>query len=106
MVRPPSSHPTLPEEDEFVYSTADDVLAFYKEIEWANPMEEKPAETMVAKHRMNNYSRAYFPRNIMRISEAEKGVREGNGYNIPFYRNEFKRVLLWHLSQFHEVCLY
>ena len=69
-------------------------------------MEEKPGESLAAKQRMNNYSRAYFPRNLMRISEKDKGVVAVNDYGIRFYKNEYKRVVLWHLSQFHEVCFF
>jgi len=89
-----------------VYNTEEDVLSFYNEIRWDNPMEEKPGEGQAAKQRMNNYVRAYFPVNLMRISEKDKGVVTVNDYNIRFYRNEFKRVVLWHLSQFHEVCFF
>jgi len=47
----------------------------------------------------------YLPHNIMRISAKAKRVIE-NDYGIIFFQEEYKRVVLWHLSQFQDVCFY
>lgn len=93
-------------DDEVNYATDADVLSFYKEISWENAVEERPSESAAVVQRKNGVVRAYFNEKVLNVSAAEKGVRADHEYNIRFHANAFKRVVLWHLSQFHEVVFY
>lgn len=50
----------------------------------------------------------HIPFNMMTISPQDKNVDPQlcEEYGVTFYRNEYKRVVLWHLSQKHNVHLY
>lgn len=47
----------------------------------------------------------YIPSNIMKIGNKQKKVIE-NDYGIAFHKNEYKRVVLYHLSRFQNIIFY
>ena len=50
----------------------------------------------------------FIPKNIMTISAQSKNVNEEHAkyYNILFYENAYKRVVMWHLSKSQNVVFY
>ncbi len=48
----------------------------------------------------------YIPSNIMTVDPATKGVTIPSEFNITFYQNAYKRVVLHHLSQNSRVVFY
>lgn len=50
----------------------------------------------------------YLPKDIMTVDPATKDVNElhRKRYDIQFYENAYKRVVMWHLSQFQNVYFY
>jgi len=88
----------------FVYSTTDEVIEFYQQIKWFRRAIDQSQETECSKLR-KTYSTIFIPNNIMTVPAEEKGVVNKN-YDIVFYRNEFKRVVLWHLGHLQNVCFY
>lgn len=81
--------------DSFFYEGESCIMAAYNEVvkdnDFTGPIKE-----------------VYIPYNIMEIHPEEKGVNKdiSEAYQVTFYRNEFKRVVLWHLSKNHDVHLY
>jgi len=78
-----------------IYSSADQIEVFYKEMK--NSDESELARTYCT------FKTVYIPYGIMTVLPPQIKM---NPYNIIFYRNEYKRVVLWHLSQFHNICFY
>ena len=80
------------------YKTEDEILAAFEDIknEGAidNMNEVKPT-----------YEQVYIPMDLLTIPASEKNIVE-NDYDLTFYRNEFKRVVLYHLAHFENVKLY
>jgi hypothetical protein len=63
----------------------------------ARAPEEEAEETVV-----------YIPHDIMQVPVSDKQILPEHNlpYNIVFYKNEFKRIVTWHLSQLHHVVFY
>eukprot|EP01125_Pyxidicula_operculata_P019583 TRINITY_DN710_c0_g1_i2.p2 TRINITY_DN710_c0_g1~~TRINITY_DN710_c0_g1_i2.p2 ORF type:complete len:385 (+),score=69.95 TRINITY_DN710_c0_g1_i2:1410-2564(+) len=100
---------SLPEtlaSNHFKYNTESDILEFYKHIK-ALPNNNLFAQTVEMEEARNRkrYGTIYIPKDIMIIPPEEKGVNLQD-YNIVFYKNEYKRVVLWHLSQNQHVIFY
>jgi len=98
---------TLPEKRDpshYIYTSTEDIMEFYNQIRFLRRSQEQAPETEIVKMR-KNFETIFIPNNIMTINGEEKGVKKDN-YNIRFYCNEFKRVVLWHLSQLQNVCFY
>jgi deoxyadenosine/deoxycytidine kinase len=80
------------------YKTEAEILAAFEEIKGEdqidNMNEVKPA-----------YEEVYIPMDLLTIPSEEKNIVE-NDYDLTFYRNEFKRVVLYHLAHFENVKLY
>jgi len=89
------------EKDAKVYVNADDVLEIYnlfsqsQEPDTLNP---KLKPLLALKH-------VYIPEHIMQVTEREKKVVE-NDFDVKFYHNEYKRVVLFHLSRGQHVHFY
>jgi hypothetical protein len=81
-----------------VYSTPEDIEKAYNELK-----EQK--DPVIIGGDASNIVRVYIPSDIMQISPEEKGVTL-HDYPIRFFRNEYKRVVLWHLSKAHHVTMY
>jgi len=56
-------------------------------------------------HDLRHFKTIYFPKDVMKIDLKEKNVVD-NDYNLSFYQNEYKRVVLYHLSQSQQVIFY
>lgn len=82
-----------------VYRTEADINDFYAKLVKARGDPAKAQD--LEQHPL----KVYIPENIMTIDPQEKGII-ANDYNINFYQNAYKRVVMWHLSQRHEVMLY
>jgi len=89
---------------QFVYDSEESVVSFYDIIKSFRREQEHVTETRESKERQQ-FKTVYIPSDIMTISPKEKGVVE-NDFGIIFYKNEFKRVVLWHLSQGQRICFY
>jgi len=90
---------SLPEKEDplnLIYTTAEQIEEFYKEMKFNEDSEK-------VKYVQKTFKTVYVPMGIMTIHPEQIKV---NPYNINFYRNEYKRVVLWHLSQFQNVCFY
>jgi len=88
----------------FVYHTEENISQFYEQIKCLRSEQDLVTESRDAAVR-KSFHTIYMPSDIMTIPYQEKGVVE-NKYNIVFYKNEFKRVVLWHLSRNQHVVLY
>jgi len=89
---------SLPEREDptaLIYSTAEQIEDFYKELK-KSPDSDRIKGFM-------GFKTVYVPQGIM-VRSLEQ--IKYNPYNVVFYRNEFKRVVLWHLSHFQNVCFY
>jgi len=91
--------PSLPEKEKedplnLIYTTTEQIEEFYTEMKSEDSEKVKNQKT---------FKTVYIPIPIMNILPDQIKV---NPYNIIFYRNEYKRVVLWHLSQFQNVCFY
>lgn len=89
---------TLPEKEDpdiFIYKTSQSIEDFYK----AMKLSEDSEQVMSQK----KFKTIYIPQGLMTIQPEQ--IKQ-NPYNITFYRNEFKRVVLWHLSNFQNICFY
>jgi len=78
-----------------IYRTCEEIEEFYKEMKQSEDSEKVKWQ--------KTFKTVYVPMGIMIIQPEQITV---NPYNIIFYRNEYKRVVLWHLSQFQNVCFY
>jgi len=78
-----------------IYRTCEEIEEFYKEMKQSEDSEKVKWQ--------KTFKTVYVPLGIMIIQPEQIRV---NPYHIIFYRNEFKRVVLWHLSQFQNVCFY
>jgi len=78
-----------------IYSSSEQIEEFYKEMK--NSDESELARTY------STFKTVYIPYGIM--TKVYPQIKT-NPYNIIFYRPEYKRVVLWHLSQFHNICFY
>lgn len=81
-----------------LYENEDDIMNSYRKLQNSDCLTEKsftPLET----------ERAYIPYNTMRLDESERGVKE-NDFGVKFYRNEYKRVVMAHLSLSHDIFFY
>jgi hypothetical protein len=91
----------------FVYQTADQVRATYASITAAQDSDVDPS---VSAHlqSLKQCRSIYVPKQLMTVDPATKGVNEEHRkrYDINFYENEYKRVVMWHLSQLHHVNFY
>lgn len=92
---------TLPEFfqiEDFIYEDEESILEAYQEL----------SSTGGIGNQKDYYKSIYIPSDIMTISAEEKGYnpKSVEEYGIICYKNEYKRILLWHLSQFQNVYLY
>lgn len=77
-----------------VYRSADDILQAYDDIKCNEP-DWDGAKTM------SLYRQVFVPRNVMQIDPKTKGINLEHlaaFTDINFYQNEYKRVVLFHLS--------
>lgn len=81
--------------DSLVYEGPECIMAAYEEVS-------------KDKYSIGSIKDVYIPYNIMTVTPEQKNVDKElcEEYGITFYQNEFKRVLLWHLSKHHNVHLY
>jgi len=79
-----------------IYSSSEQIEEFYKK------MKNSDHESELV-HTYSSFKTVYIPYGIMTVIPPQIKT---NPYNISFYRNEYKRVVLWHLSQFHNICFY
>jgi len=77
----------------YVYFYEEDVMETYRSI---NENSEKLEE-------LKKCHTIYMPMNIMTVSRKEKNVSLDHEYKIQLYKNEYKRVTLWHLAHFHKI---
>lgn len=84
-----------PSPNSLVYETEADVLSFYDTISAGEGASQR-----------KGYESVYIPSNIMTISYQEKGIILDHDYDITFYKNEYKRVVMWHLSNFQNIYFY
>jgi hypothetical protein len=89
----------------FVYRDEVDIKKFYNEIIIPKTLDCEEREEGKEVISMKKMQEIYIPWDIMMIDEKEKGIVE-NDYHFRFYKNEYKRVVMWHLSQFHNVRFY
>lgn len=78
----------------YVYATEEQVLQSYTELSVQGDIMD-----------LHDYRDVYIPSEIMKISQKQKKVVD-NDYGIAFYKNEFKRVVLYHLSIFQNIIFY
>ncbi len=91
----------IPEETkeiDLIYSSEDDIIKAYEKIKVKDTVE----------YDKTKYNNIYIPSNIMIIDPSEKNMNNElcEKYGIKLYKNEYKRVILWHLSKFQNVYLY
>lgn len=85
-----------PSPNSLVYETDSDILSFYSLIsEQSNELSQR-----------KTFENVYIPSNIMTIPYEEKGIILDHDYDITFYKNEYKRVVMWHLANFQNVYFY
>lgn len=89
---------------QFVYDSEDSIVQVYELIKSFRKDQEHVTESRELTV-LKQFQTIYIPSDLMIISPKEKCIIE-NDYGINFYRNEFKRVVLWHLSRGQHVCLY
>jgi len=89
--------PSLPVEDPtlLIYRSAQQIEEFYNEMKSCDDSEKVQFQ--------KSFKTVYMPQGVMVRNPEQIKV---NPYNIVFYRNEFKRVVLWHLSNFQNICFY
>jgi deoxyadenosine/deoxycytidine kinase len=85
-----------PSPNSLVYETESDLMTFYGLIC------DQAAELTQRK----SYENVYIPSNVMTISHEAKGIISDHDYDITFYQNEYKRVVMWHLANFQNVYFY
>jgi len=89
---------SLPEKEDpelLVYRSPQEIEDFYKAMNLSEDSEQVQKQL--------NFKTVYIPHGIMTLMPEQIKI---NPYNITFYRNEYKRVVLWHLSHFQNVCFY
>lgn len=89
--------PLLLRDDDLVYSNEEQIVSSYKLI-----------INGTASQSLSKYKNVYLPKNIMTVQPSERCLNEEKckEYDITLYKNEYKRVVLWHLSQSHNVYFY
>jgi hypothetical protein len=93
---PPAAASTI------VYRTPDDILAAYRRIRNGSL-----AAARLDRPTKNNTMVVYVPTNIMTVDPKAKGVVVAPyDYDIIFYQNEYKRVVMWHLAQGHQITFF
>jgi len=82
------------DESVFIYTNDEDILQKYTDL---TNDEASSEETEI-----------WIPRNVLTNSYESKKVIADHAepYHITFYRNEYKRVIFWHLSKFQNVTIY
>eukprot|EP01114_Cavostelium_apophysatum_P024220 TRINITY_DN941_c0_g1_i2.p1 TRINITY_DN941_c0_g1~~TRINITY_DN941_c0_g1_i2.p1 ORF type:complete len:455 (+),score=146.94 TRINITY_DN941_c0_g1_i2:428-1792(+) len=78
----------------FIYTKAKEIVERYDEMKEMGEILD-----------LKQYEDIYIPRDIMKIDPKEKGLIE-NDYELGFYKNEYKRVVLHHLSRFQNVIFF
>jgi hypothetical protein len=88
-------------ENEFIYSDEAQIQSNYQRI-----LSKDNNSTELKS--MKSFSSVYIPKDIMNVNPASKGVVEVHRkrYNIQFFENPYKRVVMWHLSQHQNVYFY
>lgn len=89
-----SSDPTV-----LIYNNGEDINTQYNLLKSANT---------VAIEELKAYKDIYVPRDALRIDPAKKGIDMAHWepYNIKFYENAFKRVVLFHMGQSQTIHFY
>jgi len=89
-------------ESMFVYKDEKQVINAYKKLKNRNQILD-----LVNESPFNNikYIKIYIPSNIMEISNDVKKVVE-NDFGVAFHKNEYKRIILAHLSNSQDVYFY
>jgi F0F1-type ATP synthase beta subunit len=85
-----------PSPSSIIYTTADDVRNAYAAIHSNNTQHIEKSSSV---------KDVYIPADVLTVPAAQKGIVH-HDYNIEFYENEYKRVVMWHLSKFHNVYFY
>ena len=93
-----SRKPAHPAADQLLYTSDAQIQIAYENIRAGNVMDLSP----------KRYSSVYIPRDGMLIDPRSKNVVEEHRarYNIQFHENAYKRVVMWHISQFQNVFFY
>jgi len=84
-----------------IYQTEGEVLASYRLFSIEENMTECNEQQLKSLFR---YQKIYISQNIMQISDRKSIVQ--NDYNVWFYKNEYKRVVLRHLSHSQAIHFY
>jgi len=89
------SLPVLEDPTLLIYRSSQQIEEFYKEMKGCDDSDRLRFQ--------KSFKTVYMPLGVMTRYPDQIKV---NPYNIVFYRNEFKRVVLWHLSNFQNICFY
>jgi len=85
-----------------VYRNSTNIRSFYQLLRQKE--DDNRANEREIEFRRNCHT-IFIPQNVLTISHSMKKVIE-NDFNIMFYQNEYKRVVMWHLSQGQHVAFY
>jgi len=96
----------LDESQNFVYHSVEEISRYYENIKFFRKEQELSKENSEMVNFRKKFSAVFIPSNMMTISAEEKNVVNNKNYGVIFYRNEFKRVVLWHLAHSQNVFFY
>jgi deoxyadenosine/deoxycytidine kinase len=94
--RPPKSQPQT-----LVYRSAEEITQAYDSINEAETPEEKS-------ELFQGIRKVFMPSDVLTVNPRDKNVVLENlkPYGVTFYQNEYKRVVFYHISRFHDICFY